>query len=85
MSTVITEPGVATVLPSAPADIASTSDATMRTQMRVLLDLAGLSVSEEDFEGMTKSFITARENAELVFSVEAARYEVPAMNFRAKL
>ena len=76
MSTVITEPVVET---------AATGDTTMRTQMRVLLDLAGLTVSEEDFEGMTKSFVTARENAELVFSVEAARYEVPAMNFRAKL
>ncbi|MCU1407768.1 MAG: hypothetical protein JWQ43_4071 [Glaciihabitans sp.] len=76
MSSVITE----SVL-----DTAADADATMRTQMRVLLELAGLTVSEDDFEGMTKSFITARENASLVFSVAAARYEVPAMNFRAKL
>jgi hypothetical protein len=53
-------------------------------QLATVLAMAGVQPLEADQGPMATAFTTARENAALVYSVTAARYDEPALIFSAR-
>jgi hypothetical protein len=53
-------------------------------QLAAVLAMAGVEPLEPDLVPMATAFATARENAALVYTVTAARYEQPALIFSAR-
>jgi hypothetical protein len=54
-------------------------------KLDVVLEISGITPLPEDKEIMLKNFVTAREQAALLWSVAEARYEEPGLIFSAKL
>lgn len=55
-----------------------------REQLNAALELAGVAPPPEDLEALEATFRSHRERAALLFAVEAARYEEPALVYRAR-
>ncbi len=53
-----------------------------RTAVRALLDAAGLNPPDEDVEALVQGYARTRQMAALLFTVDEARYEPPALVFR---
>ncbi len=60
-------------------------DPEIAATMSTLLGLSDIAAGDSDLPGLQKAFVSARENAALVFGVAEARYESPALVFRAAL
>ncbi|MCU1665523.1 MAG: hypothetical protein QOI36_2256 [Pseudonocardiales bacterium] len=54
-------------------------------KLDVVLEICGISPLPQDKEIMLKNFVTAREQAALLWGVAEARYEEPGLIFSAKL
>ncbi|MFG1621845.1 hypothetical protein [Kribbella sp. NPDC049227] len=52
--------------------------------LATVLALAGIEPAEAELVPMATAFVTARENAALVYSVTSARYEEPGLIFSAR-
>jgi hypothetical protein len=50
--------------------------------VRARLEAAGFHPPDEDVEALTAAYARMREMATLLFAVDDARYEVPALAFR---
>ena len=53
-------------------------------RLATVLALAGVEPAEAELVPMATAFATARENAALVHSVSAARYDEPGLIFSAR-
>lgn len=53
------------------------------TTVRALLDTAGFDLPDEDFRALVQGYPQVRRMARLLFGVEEARYEAPALVFEA--